>query len=68
MKTGLAVLSIFILLAVGGCNPDHSGDTQATIPVSNVPKQASGVDSNPNIPQSAKDQLSRSIPPMPKGN
>jgi len=68
MKIFISITAITLGIAVCGCNPDHSGDVQSSVPVSQVQKSTTAVDNNPNMPQQAKDQLRNSIPPAAKGN
>jgi len=68
MKT-LSTLTLItaVVFVACGCNPDHSGDTRAPIPASEItpaPTVGNGGGPNTNIPQSAKDALKNSVPGM----
>ena len=56
MKTLFAMILATALLAICGCNPDHSGDTRAPVPIAKS-TTPTVVDANPNVPAAVKQKL-----------
>lgn len=57
MKNTVIVFAILALVACG-CSPDHSGDTNAPVPVPQAAKgNPNSVENNPYIPEEAKKKM-----------
>lgn len=58
MKTLIALSLLVVSVAMVGCNPDKSGDTQVMTPNGGVPMDAKpATQNNPNIPANVRSAI-----------